>query len=127
MSKYTIDIETNNLLSNMLDFTSLPYKLNEEAELYCVVIRNAETDKVSYAVGSDITTEWLQTALFDATEIILHNGIKFDLIALKLFGVLDYEVGYLNREDKLFGKPVKIVDTLVRSRLHNPDRYGGHS
>ncbi len=127
MSKYTIDIETNNLLSNMLDFTSLPYKLNTEAKLYCVVIRNIDTDEVSFAVGSEVTTEWLKTTLTDATEIILHNGIKFDLIALKLFGVLDYEVGYLDREDQLFGKPVKIVDTLVRSRLLNPDRYGGHS
>lgn len=126
MSKYTIDIETNNLLSNMLDFTSLPYKLNSEAKLYCVVIRNIETDEVSFAVEGDITTNWLKTTLADATEIILHNGIKFDLIALKLFGVLEYEVGYLDQEDKLFGKPVKIVDTLVRSRLLNPDRYGGH-
>lgn len=126
MSKYTIDIETNNLLSNMLDFTSLPYKLNSEAKLYCVVIRNIETDEVSFAVEGDITTNWLKTTLADATEIILHNGIKFDLIALKLFGILEYEVGYLGQEDKLFGKPVKIVDTLVRSRLLNPDRYGGH-
>ena len=126
MSKYTIDIETNNLLSNMLDFTSLPYKLNSDARLYCVVIRNIDTDEVSFAAGCEVTTEWLKTTLTDATEIILHNGIKFDLIALKLFGVLDYEVGYLDREDKLFGKPVKIVDTLVRSRLLNPDRYGGH-
>ena len=126
MSKYTIDIETNNLLSNMLDFTSLPYKLNSEAKLYCVVIRNVETDEVSFAVEDYITTDWLKTTLADATEIILHNGIKFDLIALKLFGVLEYEVGYLDQEDKLFGKPVKIVDTLVRSRLLNPDRYGGH-
>lgn len=126
MSKYTIDIETNNLLSNMIDFTSLPYKLNTEAKLYCVVIRNIDTDEVSFAVGSEVTTDWFKTTLADATEIILHNGIKFDLIALKLFGVLDYEVGYLDREDKLFGKPVKIVDTLVRSRLLNPDRYGGH-
>ena len=126
MSKYTIDIETNNLLSNMLDFTRLPYKLNSEAKLYCVVIRNIETDAVSFAVEGDITTNWLKTTLADATEIILHNGIKFDLIALKLFGVLEYEVGYLDQEDKLFGKPVKIVDTLVRSRLLNPDRYGGH-
>lgn len=110
----------------MLDFTSLPYKLNTEAKLYCVVIRNIDTDEVSFAVGSEVTTDWLKTTLADATEIILHNGIKFDLIALKLFGVLDYEVGYLDREDKLFGKPVKIVDTLVRSRLLNPDRYGGH-
>lgn len=110
----------------MLDFTSLPYKLNTEAKLYCVVIRNIDTDEVSFAVGSEVTTEWLKTTLTDATEIILHNGIKFDLIALKLFGVLDYEVGYLDREDQLFGKPVKIVDTLVRSRLLNPDRYGGH-
>lgn len=127
MSKYTIDIETNNLLSNMLDFTSLPYKLNSEAQLYCVVIRNVVTDQVFYAVGKDITKAWLKTTLADATEIILHNGIKFDLIALKLFGVLEYEIGYLGKEDKLFGKPVKIVDTLVRSRLLNPDRYGGHS
>ena len=126
MSKYTIDIETNNLLSNMLDFTSLPYKLNSEAKLYCVVIRNIETDKVSFAVEDGITTDWLKATLADATEIILHNGIKFDLIALKLFGVLEYEVGYLDQEDKLFGKPVKIVDTLVRSRLLNPDRHGGH-
>ena len=111
----------------MLDFTSLPYKLNSEAKLYCVVIRNIETDEVSFAVENEVTTDWLKTTLSDATEIILHNGIKFDLIALKLFGVLDYEVGYLDREDKLFGKPVKIVDTLVRSRLLNPDRYGGHS
>lgn len=110
----------------MLDFTSLPYKLNSEAKLYCVVIRNIETDEVSFAVEGDITTNWLKTTLADATEIILHNGIKFDLIALKLFGVLEYEVGYLDQEDKLFGKPVKIVDTLVRSRLLNPDRYGGH-
>lgn len=127
MSKYTVDIETNNLLSNMLDFTSLPYKLNSEAKLYCVVIRNIETDEVSFAVEEDITAEWLKTTLSDATEIILHNGIKFDLVALKLFGLLEYEVGYLEQEDKLFGKPVKIVDTLVRSRLLNPDRYGGHS
>ena len=110
----------------MLDFTSLPYKLNTEAKLYCVVIRNIDTDEVSFAVGSEVTTDWLKTTLADATEIILHNGIKFDLIALKLFGVLDYEVGYLDRENKLFSKPVKIVDTLVRSRLLNPDRYGGH-
>lgn len=127
MSKYTIDIETNNLLSNMLDFTSLPYKLNSEARLYCVVIRNIDTDEVSFAVENEVTKDWLKTTLSDATEIVLHNGIKFDLIALKLFGVLDYEIGYLDREDKLFGKPVKIVDTLVRSRLLNPDRYGGHS
>ena len=127
MSKYTIDIETNNLLSNMLDFTSLPYKLNSEAKLYCVVIRNVTTDQVFYAVEEEVTETWLKTILADATEIILHNGIKFDLIALKLFGVLDYEVGYLDKEDKLFGNPVKIVDTLVRSRLLNPDRYGGHS
>lgn len=110
----------------MLDFTSLPYKLNSEAKLYCVVIRNVETDEVKYAVGDDITAEWFKETLSDATEIILHNGIKFDLITLKLFGVLEYEVGYLDQEDTLFGKPIKIVDTLIRSRLLNPDRYGGH-
>ena len=60
----------------MLDFTSLPYKLNSEAKLYCIVIRNVDTDEVKYAVGEGITSEWLKEVLFDAAEIILHNGFK---------------------------------------------------
>ena len=114
----------------MLDFRTLPYKLKDSARLWCVVVRDLDTDEVwtlSSESGDTITKEDMQSVLKNTKEIIGHNQIKFDLLALKLFGVLDYSVGYLDEDDTLFGKPVKITDTLVRSRLFNPDRYGGHS
>lgn len=130
MARKVIDIETNNLLANMLDYSSLPYKLNNQAKLWCIVIRDIDTDKVTTLTsetGNTITKEQVKNALQGTTEIVAHNGIKFDFISLKLFGVLDYEVGYLEKPDLLFGNEVKITDTLIRSRLFNPDRYGGHS
>ena len=130
MKRLVVDIEASNLLANMLDFSSLPYKMNEDARLWCVVVRDVDTDDVVSLIsesGNTITKEQIKQAFEGCTEIIAHNGIKFDFIALDLFGVLDYEVGYLGKPDKLFGKEVKITDTLIRSRLFNPDRYGGHS
>ena len=130
MSRKVIDIETNNLLAEMLDFSSLPYKLKKDAKLWCIVIRDVGTNeitKLTSVFGNTITKSMLQSALDGVTEIIAHNGIKFDFISLKLFGVLDYTVGYLGQDDTIFGIPVKITDTLIRSRLFNPDRYGGHS
>lgn len=129
MTRKTIDIESNDLLSNMLDYSDLPYKLNREARLWCIVVRDldsGEVVKLSSESGDSITKDQLKTALYGVTEIIAHNGIKFDFIALKLFSVLDYEVGYLGQDDLIFGQPVKITDTLIRSRLFNPDRFGGH-
>ena len=130
MSRLIVDIEANNLLANMLDFSSLPYKMNEDARLWCVVVRDVDTDEVislTSELGNTISKDQVKQAFEGCTEIIAHNGIKFDFIALDLFGALDYEVGYLGKPDKLFGKEVKITDTLIRSRLFNPDRYGGHS
>jgi hypothetical protein len=130
---YVIDIETNNLLSNMLTYKEFPYRLRDDARLWCIVIRNVGTDEVyrhmpaNGIVDVENTRKFLQDTLHDCTAIIAHNGIKFDFIVLKLFGVLDYTVGYLNQVDTLFGKKVKIVDTLVLSRIFNPDRYLGHS
>lgn len=127
MSVYAIDIETNNLLQDMLDFSSFPYKLKKDAELWCVVITNVDTGEIKEAVKEDITKQWLKESLSDCKFLIAHNGIKFDFIALKLFGVIDYRVGYLGENDTLFGKPVTFLDTLIISRLFNPDRFGGHS
>jgi len=51
--------------------------------------------------------------LFSADEIICHNQIGYDLPAIeKLYGIT-------------YGGT--ITDTLVLSRLLNPDRVGGHS
>ena len=130
MARVVIDIETNNLLADMLDYSSLPYKLTKNANLWCIVVRDVDTNEVTVLKsesGNTITKEMLQNALVGTTEIIAHNGIKFDFISLKLFAVLDYTVGYLGQDDTIFGIPIKITDTLIRSRLFNPDRYGGHS
>lgn len=123
----TIDIETNNLLADMLDFSSFPYKLKPSAKLWCVVIRDIYTDEVFTAENEQVTKEWLQENLKGCEYLIHHNGIKFDLLCLKLFGVFDYTIGYLNQPDTLFGEDIKMVDTLIVSRLLNPDRFGGHS
>lgn len=124
---YVIDIETNGLLSDLIDFRSFPYRLKDTARLWCVCIRNVGTREVVSAAQEEVTYEWMQEALKDCDYLIAHNGIKFDFIALKLFGVFDYEVGYLKQPDKLFGRDIKIIDTLVLSRLLYPDRFGGHS
>jgi len=122
-----IDIESTNLLAAMLDYKKFPYRLNQDAKLWCVVLRNVVTNKVVRLVKSEVTKERLRQELKGATHIIGHNGIKFDFITMSLFGVLDYRVGYLNEPDTLFGEEVIIVDTLILSRLSNPDRYKGHS
>lgn len=122
-----IDIETSNLLEAMVDHTSFPYKLKPDAKLHVVVIRDAYTDELFTAEGSNITKEWMRESLKSCKYLVHHNGIKFDLKALELFGVLDYTIGYLDEPDTLFGEPVTMVDTLILSRLFNPDRFGGHS
>ena len=122
-----LDLESNDLLSEMLDFSSFPYKLKPDAKLWCVVLRDAYTNEVLAEEKENITKEWLQKSLEGCTHLIGHNVLKFDFLVLKLFGVLDYTVGYLDEEDTLFGKPVTLVDTLIVSRLLNPDRFGGHS
>ena len=130
MKRLVVDIEGNDLLSNMVDFSKLPYKLKTDAKLWCIVVRDVDTDEVvrlKSVTGNTILKQEVQNAFQGCTEIIAHNGIKFDFIALSLFGVFDYEVGYLNTHDKIFGQDVKITDTLVRSRLFHPDRFGGHS
>lgn len=122
-----IDIETSSLLEEMLDHSSFPYKLKPEAKLHVVVIRDAYTDELFVAEGDKITKEWMKESLKGCKYLVQHNGVKFDLITLKLFSVLDYSIGYLEEPDTLFGEEVKILDTLILSRLFNPDRFGNHS
>jgi hypothetical protein len=63
--------------------------------------------------------------------IIGHNIINFDLLALKLYFGLNYqvEVGMDTPlgDDYWDGKWVNFDDTMVRSKTQNPDRFGGHS
>lgn len=122
-----IDIETTNLLEGMVDHSSFPYKLKPDAKLHVVVIRDAYTDELFVAEGDKITKEWVKESLKGCKYLVQHNGVKFDLITLRLFGVLDYTIGYLEEPDTIFGEEIKIIDTLILSRLFSPDRFGNHA
>lgn len=127
MARYIIDIESSDLLQNGLDYSSLPYKLKPTYMLWCVVIRNIDTDEALALRPGETSYEVLENLLADCEVIVGHNIVQFDLAVLKLLGVLDYSVGYPGESSTLFGKPVVIYDTLLWSRLLNPDRHGGHS
>lgn len=72
-------------------------------------------------------------ALPENTTIVAHNQINFDLLAVKLYWDIPYEVERDMSvdsplgDDYWAGKKVIFDDTLVRSKTLNPDRYGGHS
>lgn len=72
-------------------------------------------------------------ALPENTEVVAHNQINYDLLAVKLFWGIPYEVerdmsiGCPLGDDYWGGKKVVFDDTLVRSKTLNPDRFGGHS
>lgn len=122
-----IDLESSDLLANMLTYKEFPYKLRDDAKLWCVVVTNALTKESDVAVKEKITKEWLCAVLSKYDVIVGHNIHKFDLRVLWLFGVLDYHIGYLNESDKVFGRDVWLIDSIIWSRLFNPDRFGGHS
>lgn len=124
-----IDIETNNLLEPLIDFTSMPYKLLPEARLWCISLRNLDNiNSVVTLSNEKCTRDNLQELLKDTITIAGHNIVNFDLPLLKLFGILDYTVGYKDEYSTLYGKPIKTIhDTIIWSKLIEPDRFGGHS
>lgn len=200
------DLEANNLLHPMLDFSSMPYKLNDEAELYCLTLRDMDTDDnvlllpekylhleapvkiVEYYqvinvtdvptklvshyerykkngelfstektkhftddpnitlssmeyldeegieynnLNKDLLTkEKVKQYFSQAEEIIGHNILNYDLPVLQLFGIFDYKIGYPGKSSFLFGREVQVTDTLLISKIYNPDRmdqFGKHS
>lgn len=72
-------------------------------------------------------------AMPEGSRVTGHNIINFDLLALKLYFGMSYEVEKgkdINEalgDDTWCGKKVVFDDTLIRSKTLNPDRFGGHS
>lgn len=124
---FVIDIESNNLLNDSLTYKTQPYKLKEDAKLWVVVIKNIGTQEIFVAEKENITKEWFKEVLKECDTLIAHNGLKFDFPMLKLFGLLDYKIGYIDEESTLFENNCKFLDTLLISRMLNPDRHNGHS
>ena len=95
--KLILDIETDEL-----DATCI----------HLVVCKNLDTGQVTSFREWD--KDILQSFLDDTDQLIMHNGISFDLPILnRLWGIsFPYH---------------KILDTLIISQLHNPIRAGGNS
>lgn len=130
--RIVLDIETNGLLQHMLDFTTMPLKLNNTANLWMVVLTNADNPEDYVALTlEDCTKENMKICFKNCEEVIAHNGVKFDFFALKLFNIFDYKIYFYESKDgnngEVFGKPLKITDTLILSKILEPDRFGGHS
>ena len=77
--------------------------------IWCVVIRKLNTGQVKV-----ITSKEAMHSFNEDDVIVTHNGV-------------DYDIPILN---KLWGTDIKIdqvCDTLIMSRLFNPNRENGHS
>jgi hypothetical protein len=127
MSRKVVDIESSDLLQNGLSYLELPFKLKMTYNIWCIVIRDIDTDEVISLRPSECSRKNIEKALADCTEIIGHNIVAFDFPVLQLLGLLDYKIGYPGQDSTLFGRPVLITDTLLWSKLLNADRFGGHS
>lgn len=107
MSRLVFDIETNGLLDTV-------------TTIWCIVTQCLETGEKKFYDTNEI--EQGCRDLMDADTIVGHNCIQFDIPCLTRF----YP----------WFKPQKVLDTLVISRLLNPERgrddkfkssHGGHS
>lgn len=124
------DIEATNLLDhNSIDYNASPYCLRDDFKMHCIVAKDIDTKQVYRFVQDDIKKNF-KKLLKKAKRLIAHNQISYDLLAVKLYLGIDYEIADDYRSCKLFIDDeeyiVEIVDTLVLSKCLNPDRYGGH-
>lgn len=119
------DIETNGLLdSTTIDYLAAPFQLKPTFHVWCAVIRDIDTGKSYRFVGDKEMREGFIPMMRKLTTIIGHNIIDFDLLAIKMYFGVNYEIGEVCTFE---GKEVEIIDTLVLSKTLNPDRFGGHS
>ena len=128
MGTLVIDIEANGLLSSGLDFSVLPYRLKDDFKIWCLVATELETGKTTVIdVNTKNPRAECEKLFSTADRIVGHNIIGYDLPVLKLYGWIDYSIGYLKEHGKIFSRPVSYFDTLILSKIDMPDRTGGHS
>ena len=156
MSTWTLDNEANNLLNNeTIDYTASPHVLKDTFKMHCVVVEGHESGQIiafydgptyvfdgrkheescgkyTYILAdySPQDYEHRQLSEFPAwiksgkcKKIVGQNIINYDLLANKLYFGIDYSVG----PDSVGGLDIKIEDTMILSKVLNPDRLGGHS
>lgn len=127
MRRVVLDIESNNFLQRGLDYSTLPYRLKLDYQVWCVVCRDIDTDEVFTFVGEKEIRSDLPQFLKSVGMVIGHNIIAFDLPILLLWAGIGYNVGYEDGLDSVCGGECEIVDTLVMSKLLYSDTVQGHS
>jgi len=85
----------------------------EPTEIFCIVAVDVDTDTVYKFDNTQLEEGY--AFLKSAKKLIGHNIIGYDIPAIKNVAGVD-----------LSGTDIKIVDTLVLSRLFKPTREGGH-
>ena len=128
MRRVTIDIESNGLLDDTtIDYTASPYKLKDTFKIWCIVCTDIDTNEVFTFALDQVFTDFMVFKNEIGT-LIAHNGINFDLLAIKLYLGINYHLPKDLTEKSLWdSREVEIIDTLVLSKTLNPDRFGGHS
>lgn len=121
--RIVFDLEAKGFLTPALDFTKFPLKLKPEFQeyLHCLVAKDIDTGKVYKFRPKD--RHKIAEFFSKVTMVIGHNIICYDLLALEIEFGLKFKLD----PSTINGKPVEIFDTLVWSRVLNPDRIGGHS
>ena len=123
MTRWATDIEANNLLNeNSIDYTAVPYKLMDSFKIHCIGLVDMDSDREILLEGDDCCQQFFDT-IKEGDSLIFHNGINYDLLAIKLFADIEYTIG----PDTFGGKNVIHEDTMIMSKTLNPDRHKGHS
>jgi len=130
------DIESNGLVE--LDYSSFPYKLRDGYKIHCIAAVVDEIDNIYTWVGDEEIGKF-KDFIQEGDILVGHNIIDFDLPILSLYTGFDYKISANIHKKSVFddydfkvydlfnGKKIKICDTLLLSKLLNPDRLGGHS
>lgn len=127
--KICLDLEATNLLNHeSIEYSAYPFRLKKDFKVHCIVLKDLDSGNKWRFYKDSLTKDNITGVLSKATEVISHNGISYDLPVLLLYFGIDYYVGSEeNDPSTIMGREVKITDTLVKSRVLYPDRFGGHS
>jgi DNA polymerase I-like protein with 3'-5' exonuclease and polymerase domains len=122
--RVVLDIETTGFIDHTsIDYTASPYKLFDTFKVHCIAVKDIDTGKMYTFAEEECYTEFLEFSK-QFTMLVGHNIINFDLLVLKVALGLNYTIGDIDTFDE---RPVEIWDTMIASKVLNPDRYGGHS
>jgi hypothetical protein len=116
------DIEATGLLdTGSIEYKKYPFKLKPTFQVHCIVAKDLSNKGMIYSFTPE--NLWDFPHFFKkATKVVGHNIIDYDLMVVELFFGLKFDVDPFTID----GKEVEVCDTLVLSKLLNPDRSGGH-